>query len=103
MRQRLFAEDMLAGFRGRNGDLGMGVVGRVDVDDIDLGIGNDLPPVGRDMAPAELLGRGGHALFVAAANGVKHRLGGNGKKFVDLAPRVRMGLAHELVADHSDF
>ena len=101
-RQRLFAKDILARLRRGNRDLGMGVVGRVNVDDIDLGIGDNVAPVGDGLAPAELFCGGLHPGLVAAADGMQYRLERDGEKFIHLAPRVRMGPAHELVADHSD-
>ena len=100
--ERLFAEDMLAGPGGGDGDLRMRVVRRVDVENIDLGIGHDFAPIGHRVFPAELFRRGPDALLVASANRVQLRHRRDGEKFINLPPRVRMGLAHELVTDHSD-
>ncbi len=101
-RQRLFAEDRLARARGGDRDLGMGVVRRIDVNHINVRAANDLAPVGGIIAPAKLGGGGLDLLLVAPANHLEQRPGFQPEKFVDLAPRVRMGAAHELVANHAD-
>ena len=98
--ERLFAEDMLAGLRGGDGDFSVGIIRRVDVDDVDLGICDDFAPIRCDMLPAKFFGGGPHAFFITTADGVQYGLGGNRKEMSHLAPRVRMGLAHEFVADH---
>ena len=40
--QRLLAQHVLAGLEGRDGDLGVGVAGRADVDEVDVVAGDDL-------------------------------------------------------------
>ena len=55
-RQRLLAEDHLAGLGRGDGDLGVRVVGRADVDRVDVLALDQLPPVGLDRLVAPLLG-----------------------------------------------
>ena len=54
-RQRLFADDMLAGLRRRDGDFSVAVVGRDDIDDVDVLTRDDLLPVVRGLFEAVTL------------------------------------------------
>ena len=98
-RQRFFAEDMLARPGGCNRDFSMGVVRRVDVDDINFRIGDHLAPVGRGMIPSMLLpcfldGGGVAATYRVQPNAMFHV-----EKTRRLTPAVAVRLAHEKIAD----
>ena len=98
---RLLAGHDLARLQRGDGNIVMRVIGRADIDDADLRIVDDGPPVGDGIFPAPALG---HLLdfgLFAAADGLEAGSEGKIEKLVDLAIGVRMGLAHELVADHS--
>ena len=101
-RQRLLAEDRLLVRRGRERDLPVQVVRSADVDHVDVRPLDQLPPVGlgRLVAPlvGELLDLGG----VAGARGLQHDLVFRREELADLLVGVRVGAAHEAVADHAD-
>ena len=101
-RQRLFAEHMLAGLGGGNGDFGMHVVGCVNVNDVNERRLDHLAPVrGREL-PAELRPGGFHAGAIPAANGVHLDFGFEWEKVRRLTPGVGVSLSHEAVTDHPD-
>jgi hypothetical protein len=98
----LFAQDMFAGAGRGDGDLGMGIVGRGDVHDIDVGGIDDVAPVGAGVLPAELGTGGFDGVGVASADGVHFHAGLEREEAGGLAPSIGVGLAHEAVTDHSD-
>ncbi len=73
-----------------------------DVDDVDLGIADDGAPVGGGLFPAELDAGFFDGIGGAAADGVEVDIGRQIEKSRGLTPGVRVGLAHEIVADHAD-
>ena len=99
--QRLLAHDDLASFGGGNGDFIMGVVGAGDVDQVDIGGFNHLAPVGGDVFVSPLGCKGLRLVGIAGANGLQDRLIRQVEKVGGLAEGVRVGTAHEAVADHS--
>ena len=101
-RQRLFAEDHLAGLGGGQHDLAVRVVRRADVDHVDVVAGDQLPPVGLVRLIAPVLGERLDLVLVAGAAGLEHRAVLAREELVHLAVRVRVGPAHEAVADHAD-
>ncbi len=101
-RQRLLAEHHLAGAGGGDGDLLVGVVGRADVDQIDVGRLDHLAPVGLDAFVAPDLGEGLGLFGVAPADDLQRGAVLDGEEVVQAFVSVRVGPAHEAVADHSD-
>ncbi len=97
-----FAKDVFAGLGGGDGDFGVGIVGGVDVDDVDVGGIDDFAPVGGGAFPAKLGTGGFEGGEVAAANGVEFDAGLEREEVRGLTPGVGVGLAHEAVTDHSD-
>ena len=94
--QRLLADDHLAGLGGGQHDLVVHVVGRADVDQVDVLALDQLPPVGLDRLVAPGLGERLELLFAARGHrGLEHRLGVRAGRMVDLAIGVRVGAAHE--------
>ena len=101
--QRFFADDVLASLRRGDGDLGMHVVRRADVDHVDIRTADDGPPVGRRLVKA-----------VAAASLLRRAVGyidddlamGNGRSGPEEHRHRGIGhgmrLAHEAAADHGD-
>ena len=70
--QRFFAEHHLAGFSGGDGHLGVLIVGRADVDGVDVIALDQLAPVGLVTFKAPLLGEGLGAVFGTSADGLEH-------------------------------
>src|SRR6185312_15991883 len=99
---RFFAEDVLAGLGGGDGDFRVRIVGRVDVHDVNVRAVDDFAPVGRGIFPAELDTRGFDALGIASADGLHLDVGLERKKTRRLTPGVGVRLAHETIADHPD-
>ena len=101
--ERLFAEDVLSGFGGGDGDGGVAVVGRADVDDVDVGAADDLPPVGCGLLEAEaaaaVLGVGGGEVADDLAHGDGR---GRPEEHGHDGAGHGVGLAHEPAADHRD-
>ena len=101
--ERLLAIDVLAGLGRGDGDLGMRVVGRGDVDDVDVRVGHELAPVGGPAAEPQLrrlcLGHvGAHVGYH-----LEHRHGGLGPEHHDrILERRAVGRAHPAGADHPD-
>ena len=102
MRERLFAQDHLAGLGGGDGDLGVDVVRRGDVDEVDVVALDELAPVGFDGFVAPLGGEGFDLAGIAGADGLEDRLIFEVEEVVDLAIGVGVRAAHEAVADESD-
>lgn len=99
--ERFLAEDMFAVLSGGNGDLRVGIVGRIDVDDVDVGIFDDRPPICGGRFPAKLGGGGFNALRVPSADGAHFHICLEWEEVGGLAPRVGVRFAHETVTDHS--
>jgi len=82
------AEDHLAGLGGGDGLLGVHVVGRGDVDDVDVVALKELAPVGLDGLVTPLVGEGLHRCGVATADGLRDKLVAGGEEVVDLVKGV---------------
>ncbi|MEG8037531.1 hypothetical protein QP157_20095 [Sphingomonas sp. LR61] len=65
VRERLLAQDVLAGLERGDRDLDVRRSGRHDVDDVDVRVGHDGAPVGRRSLPAVLHASGLGAFRVA--------------------------------------
>jgi hypothetical protein len=101
VRQRLLAQHVLAGGECGEGDLVVGVARGADVDDVDLGVLDEvLPAGGAGGEPVLLRGVGDRGLG-AARDGVQHRGGRQVEEPVCGAPGMGMGGAHEAVADEA--
>jgi hypothetical protein len=100
--ERLLAQHVLAGGQRGQGDLGVAVTGRTDVDDVDVVALDELAPVGRPALPAELLGGLGDGGLAAPADRGHRRSYGQVVDPVHGAPGERVRRAHERVADHPD-
>ena len=101
--ERLLADDVLARLGRRDRRLEVGVVGPAVVEDLHVGIGDDVFPAGRVL------------LVAVAARGLAHRLLGAARDrdeprdvrrrpghVRDLLERVRVRAPHERVAEHAD-
>ena len=101
-RQRLFAQDHLASGRGRQGNFTVQVVGRADIDSIDIFACDQLAPVSLDrfVTPgvSEFLAFG----LIASTDGFQNRAIFEIKKVVNFAVSVRVGPAHEAVTHESN-
>ena len=89
------------------GYLGVRVVGRADIDGVDVGAGDQLAPIGFVGGVAPLFGEGLDLGFVAAADGLADDVvaGGHlvlGEEVTDLGVGVGVGAAHEAVTDETD-
>ncbi len=100
--ERFFAEDVLAGAGGGDGDFGVGIIGCVDVHDVDVRRVDDGTPIRGDIVPAELGAGGFDPGGIASADGMHFDVGLEREEMGRLTPGVRVGLAHEAVADHAD-
>ena len=100
--ERLLAHHHFAGFGGSDGDLGVGVVGRRDVDKVDVRPLDQPAPVGLVGLVAPLLREGRDLGGVARANRLQDGTKGKVEELADLAKGVRMRAAHEAVADDAD-
>jgi hypothetical protein len=101
--ERLFADDVLAGLRRCDGDFGVDIVGRADIDHVDIRPRNDRAPVARRFLEA-----------VAVAGGFRHRVRHvhhdlavrNGRRRPEEHRHGSIGhgmrLAHEAATDHGD-
>ena len=72
--ERLLAHDHLAGLGRRDGDLHVAVVGRADVDDVDILALDELAPIGLDGFVAPRVGEGAGVGLAAAADGLEDGL-----------------------------
>ena len=93
---------MLARLERRDGDLGMRVARRADVDEVDVGTGDEGPPVGLDVLPVEAARHVAGGLGVTAADRDEVGHQGGVEEAAGVAPALRVGDAHERVADHAD-
>ena len=101
-RQRLLAEDRLAVLRRLDGDLSVEVVGRADIDGVDVIGGDELPPVGLDPLVSPAVGEGFCLLWVAGGDSLQHGQVFQVEEILDAVVAVGVGAAHEAVADHAD-
>jgi hypothetical protein len=102
VRERLLTEHVLAGVQRGDRDLGVRVAGRAYVDQLHVVATEQPLPVGFGAAPAQL-GRGGlHGVGVAAADHSHVRVEREVEEPARRAPGLRVGRAHEGVADHAD-
>ena len=102
-RQRLLGQHDLAGVERLDGQRVVAVVGRRDVDDVDVLAREDGVEIGRGLLPAQLLGRFLERAGAAADQHLGHHLvGAVGEVAVHLAVGVGMGAAHEGVPDQGD-
>ena len=100
--ERLLADQVLAGPRGGDGHGVVQVPGRRDVHDVDVASLDHPAPVGLDFLPTELPRRGFEGLPVSPADDFHPGLELPREKPAHLAVGVRMGLAHEFVADEGN-
>ena len=94
-RQRFFAENVFARLGRSNRDLGMGIIRRIDIDDIDLGIGNNIAPVRGSMIPSVLLAGLLDSGSVPATDRVQPNIVLHIEKTRCLTPAIAVRLAHE--------
>ncbi len=101
--QRFLAEDHLAGLGGGDRDGSVGVVGRADVDGVDVVAGNEGFPVSFDRLEAPLAGEGLGTFLIAGADGLEDRAVCEvGEEVVDALVSVGVGAAHEAVTDEAN-
>ena len=102
-RQRLLAEDHLAGLGGGDGDLGVGVVGRADVDGVD--VGSRATSFRQSVSTDSYCHFSANAfagLLVPTAGGLEDRAILDVEEVVDPLVAVGVGPAHEAAADQAD-
>ena len=100
--QRLLAQHVLAGLEGGDGDLGVGVAGGADVDEVDVVALDQGLPRGLGGLPAEALGGGATPAGVTAGDGGHPRTQRQVEEAGGGAPGLGVGGAHEGVAHHAD-
>ena len=101
-RQWLFAIDVLAMGDRRKRHLLVQEVRRGDVDDVDIRIGQEFPPVGRRLAEAQLAASALCALDGHVGDRNQIELEGQVEDPCGNGEAERMGLAHEARADQAD-
>ena len=101
--ERLLAEDVLAGLRRGDRRLGVQVVRPRVVEQLDVGIGDELVPVGHEALEAVAGSRGANRTLVSSRDRDQpwHERRRPGHVRERLVP-VRVRLAHEGVAEHAD-
>ncbi len=100
--QRLFAQHMLAGPAGGDGNFGMRVVVSVDINGVNQRRLDHLAPVCRGELPAQFGARGLHAGGVAPAECVHFDSGFQRENEGRLAPCIGVGFSRAPIADHPD-
>ena len=100
--QRLLAQDVLAGLQRRDGDLGVGVAGRADVDQVDVVAVDQRLPRALGRLPAEPLSSSATACWSRPATARHPEMQREVEEAWSVAPGLRVGRAHEGVADHPD-
>ena len=101
--QRLLAQHVLAGLERGDGDLGVGVARGADVDEVDVVALDQPAPVGLGRAPSRA-GRP-RPRRGSASRPPSTRIAGSQRQVEEAgrgAPGLRVGGAHEGVADHAD-
>ncbi len=98
--ERLLAQHVLARLERRHRDLGVGVTGGADVDDVDVVALEQAPPVGLDGLPAEAVRRVVRRGLVASGDSRETRDRRGVEVAAGVAPGLRVGAPHEGVADH---
>lgn len=93
---------MLAGLEGCNRHLGMKLIGRGDGDHVDLGVGDQRPPVGRRLLETEFTGTSLSKLGIGFGQMHKTRTLDIAEHRLYRIPRQRMALAHITGADQTD-
>jgi hypothetical protein len=102
VRQRLLAQDVLAGVERGDGHLGVRVSRRAHVDEIDVVAVEQILPASGELGPAQPpRGRGG-TRTIAPRENAHDRLAGQVEEMWRSTPCLRMRRAHEGVADHPD-
>ena len=100
--QRLFAQDHLAVLGRGDGDVGMRVVRRADVDDVDVLAFHQPPPIGLDGCIAPAVGKRLGLVGTAGAHGLENRAMLQIEEMIDLTIRIGMSPAHEAVTDEAN-
>lgn len=100
-RQRLFTIDMLSGLDGRQSHFLMEAVGGGDIDEVDVGIGNEVTPVASGMGKAQLPRGFAGCLHVNIAKRVKLHRKRQVEDAIDIGKRQRVGFAHEAGTDQA--
>ena len=99
-RQRLLADHVLAGARGRDHRLGVKVVREQVLEHLHLGVGHHLPPVRHVAGDAEALGELAALRLVAAGHRHEPRRDrGRARHVTQRDQGVGVGPAHERVAE----
>ena len=102
-RQRLLAQHHLARLGGGDGDLGVKIIRRADVNRVDVVALHQFAPIALRRFKAPLLRKRCPPFLVARTDGLEHRaLAEIRKKVVDALVTVRVSAAHEAVAHESD-
>ena len=101
--ERLLAEDVLARLRRRDARFGVNVVGAAVVEDLHVGVGDQVAPVGIVFLVAVAFGGFGGRFGVAPGDRDQSRDGDRRIHHVgQLLECVGVRLAHEGIAEHPD-
>ena len=101
-RQRLFAENCLAMLGSFNRNLGMEIVGRTDIDGINIVGRDELAPVALNALVAPAIGKDLSFCSIAGGNCLQHRCVVEIEEIADTFVAVGVGSAHKSIADHAD-
>ena len=101
-RERLFAKHHLARARRRHRDFSVAVVRRADVNRINVLAGDELFPIRLRALKSPVVRVGFQFRLVATASGLEHGFEREIKKVRRVVVCVRVGAAHEAVADDAD-
>ncbi len=100
--ERLFAKHHFSRLGGGNGDLRMGIVGAGDIDQVDIVPLHQDAPICFHGLIAPVFGESFHALRIARANRLEHRLVRYVEKAGRLQERVGVSAPHEAVSNQAN-
>jgi hypothetical protein len=93
---------VLARLQGSDGDLGMRVAGRADINKVDVWSLDQTSPAGLRRVPAEFFGGLSYRVRVPSRYGGHLRGAWQPEEVRSGSPGMRMGGAHEAVAGHAN-
>jgi hypothetical protein len=100
--ERLLAHDHFACLGGSHSDLRVRIVGRGDVNQVDILPRDELSPVGLGGFVVPVFGEGLHLLLVPSTDRFEYRLAFQIKKLAHLSECIRVGAAHESVPNDAN-
>ena len=100
--ERLLTHDHFARLGGSDRDLGVRVIGRCNVNQVDVLPRDELSPVGFGGLVVPVFGEGLDLLLIPAADRFEHRLAFQIKELAHLSECIRVGAAHEAIPDDAN-